>query len=110
MDRLAQAKAFGRGRNWLEMNLLCSLALYDHEDPATAFHLLADGLAYAHAQSFKRIFIDQGEPMQRLLEEYRGRFPQAAPRSFVSEVLAIFRVIGLAGTKRVHGDSGWDGL
>ena len=52
--------------------------------------MLKEGLVYAQIQGFRRIFVDEGEPMRELLEEFRGLFPQSQLSDFVAEILAIF--------------------
>jgi LuxR family transcriptional regulator, maltose regulon positive regulatory protein len=88
--RLESAKENGRGRNWLEICLLTALALKANGDQHQAQRTLKEGLAYAQAEGFRRIFVDEGEPMRGLLEEFRVLFPQSGLSDFVCEILAIF--------------------
>ena len=88
--RLEPAKEFGRGHNWLEICLLTALALSALGDQQQAGLALKDALAFAQKQSFRRIFVDEGEPMRKLLEQFRVLFPHAKLNPFVEEILAIF--------------------
>jgi LuxR family maltose regulon positive regulatory protein len=88
--RLESARENGRGRNWLEICLLTALALKASGDPRQAGLVLKDGLVYAQTQGFRRIFVDEGDRMRELLEEFRVLFPQARLPDIVSEILAIF--------------------
>jgi LuxR family transcriptional regulator, maltose regulon positive regulatory protein len=88
--RLESAKENGRGRNWLEICLLTALAMKASGEQHQAQRMLKEGVAYAQAQGFRRIFVDEGEPMRELLEEFQVLFPQTPLAAFVSEILAIF--------------------
>lgn len=96
--RLESAKEKGRGHNWLEINLLTALALKATGDPQQAGLMLKDGLVYAQNQGYRRIFVDEGEPMRELLEEFRVFFPQTPLSDFVAEILAIFPALSAAET------------
>ena len=88
--RMESARENGRGRNWLEMCLLTALALKASGDPHQAQLVLKEGVAYAQAQGFRRIFVDEGERMRELLEAFRVVFPQGQLSDFVAEILAFF--------------------
>jgi LuxR family transcriptional regulator, maltose regulon positive regulatory protein len=94
--RLESAKEKGRGRNWLEISLLTALALKAIGDPQQAGLVLKEGLVYAQNQGFRRIFVDEGEPMRELLEEFRVLFPQTQLSDFVGEILAIYPALSVA--------------
>ena len=52
--------------------------------------MLKEGVAFAQAQGFRRIFVDEGECMRELLEEFRVLFPRTQLSVYASEILAIF--------------------
>jgi LuxR family maltose regulon positive regulatory protein len=88
--RLESAKENGRGRNWLEICLLTALALKASGERHQAHLVLNEGLVYAQTQGFRRTFVDEGERMRELLEEFGVLFPQKQLSDLASEVLAIF--------------------
>jgi LuxR family transcriptional regulator, maltose regulon positive regulatory protein len=90
--RLESAKENGRGRNWLEICLLTAVALKASGEQYQAQLMLKEGLAYAQAEGFRRIFVDEGERMRELLEEFRMLFPLAELSDFAVEILAIFPI------------------
>jgi LuxR family transcriptional regulator, maltose regulon positive regulatory protein len=87
---LESAKAGGRGKNWLTICLLTALAHIALGDRQKAYHLLGDGLAYAQAKGHRRAFLDEGESMRALLEEFRILFPQSPLAEYASELIAAF--------------------
>jgi LuxR family maltose regulon positive regulatory protein len=89
-DRLEDARAKGRGRYWLGMYLITALALHASGDEPGAFRKLKEALAFARPQGFRRIFLEEGQPMQALLEAFRMRFPQSPLTNYISELLALF--------------------
>lgn len=88
--RLEGAKSTGRGRNWLEMTLITALAKCATGDRPAALLALGEGLEFAQAQGFVRIFIDQGEPMRALLENFRAQNPLTTLSAYGSRILAQF--------------------
>lgn len=75
--RLELARTHGRRRNWLEISLLTALALDGLGEHARSMNVLADALEYARPQGFIRIFLDEGEAMQRLLTQYSKQNSEA---------------------------------
>jgi LuxR family maltose regulon positive regulatory protein len=88
--RLESAKESGRGRNWLTMCLITALALSASGDRQHALRLLEEGLEFALAQNFRRIFVEEGELMRKLLEEFRIQFPRSPLMNYIFEIMAIF--------------------
>jgi LuxR family maltose regulon positive regulatory protein len=79
------AREKGRGRNWLEMSLLSALAWHATGETTQAFIALQEGLAYARAPGFVRIFVDEGPAMQALLHAWlRARPGQLRAQSAAS--------------------------
>jgi LuxR family transcriptional regulator, maltose regulon positive regulatory protein len=90
VGRLESAKENGRGHNWLEICLLTALALEASGEQNQVYQVLKEGLVVAQSQGFRRIFVDGGDRMRELLEEFRMLFPQTERSNFVAEILAIF--------------------
>lgn len=84
------AQTAGRGRNWLEITLLLSLAKAAQRERAPGLALLEEALVFAQAQGFVRIFVDEGNSMQALLQEFRSQFPKSSLRSWVDSLVAAF--------------------
>jgi LuxR family maltose regulon positive regulatory protein len=91
-SRLDSAKANGRGRNWLTMRLITALALSASGDRQAALYCLGDGLVFAQAQDFRRLLVEEGEPMRELLETFRVQFPRSPLANYVAEIISIFPV------------------
>jgi LuxR family transcriptional regulator, maltose regulon positive regulatory protein len=88
--RLAQAREAGRGRNWLMMALLSAMALKAMNEPQKAFAMLEEGLAYAGKEGFVRIFVDEGQAMQALLQQFLAQFPKTLFHDTLAELLSAF--------------------
>jgi LuxR family maltose regulon positive regulatory protein len=102
--RMEKAKEFGRGRKWLEMDLLTALALNSTGRRDQAIQMLREGLAYGQAQGFRRIFIDEGRPMQELLERYRIIDPQSKLGEFALDLLSMFPAGRMSSSRETIGD------
>jgi LuxR family maltose regulon positive regulatory protein len=89
-ESLQDAKAKGRGRYWLSMCLISALALNAMGDKQNAFRMLQEGLEFARPQKFRRIFVDEGELMHTLLNEFRIQFPNSALLEYVSDLVTLF--------------------
>ena len=82
------------GNRWgraIELRLLHSLALLHLEKPGLAFESLERALELAEAEGYLRLFLDEGQPMERLLTTY-ARQPSARFRDYASSLLAAFTV------------------
>jgi LuxR family transcriptional regulator, maltose regulon positive regulatory protein len=90
-----KSKAAGRGRNWLEITLLTSLALDLTGHQEGAFRALRDGLEYTRARGFKRIFVDEGRRMQELIERFRVVNPLDPGVEWVLELLSLYPSTGI---------------
>jgi LuxR family transcriptional regulator, maltose regulon positive regulatory protein len=102
--RMEKAKEFGRGRDWLEMVLLTALALNITGDQDYAFQRLREGLAYGQAQGFRRIFVDEGRPMQDLLERFRVQDPRSSPGEFALDLLSMFPASPIPSSRETLGN------
>ncbi len=64
----ARVRANGQGRVLLALLLVQALALQAHGDRAAATARLDEALALAAREGYVRVFLDEGEPLRRLLE------------------------------------------
>jgi LuxR family maltose regulon positive regulatory protein len=90
-NRLDAAREVRRGRNWLEMSLLCAQALANLGREGAALEHLAAALEFAQPQGFIRIFLDEGEAMRALLGHFSQKFPCSAAQPFVTGLLSTFQ-------------------
>jgi LuxR family maltose regulon positive regulatory protein len=82
------------GSRWgraIELRLLLSLALFLLEKSSLAFKSLESALELAEAEGYLRLFLDEGEPMERLLTTYAHQ-PTARFRDYASSLLLAFKV------------------
>jgi LuxR family maltose regulon positive regulatory protein len=66
---LVQARAQGRVRSELEILVLQALAHQAGGDLARARESLKQALALAHSEEYRRLFLDEGQPMAALLRD-----------------------------------------
>ena len=70
LDRLLKAaEVGGRVRSVIEIRILQTLIQYEQSDIIAALSSLKHALAFAEAEGFVRIFVDEGQPMEKLLQE-----------------------------------------
>ena len=70
---LRKAEAEGRMGRVIEILVLHVLALQAQGDIAQAMTSLADALSRAEPEGYVRLFVDEGEPMARLLRQAASR-------------------------------------
>jgi LuxR family maltose regulon positive regulatory protein len=88
LERLLHvAEAGGLAAKVIEITVLCALALQAQGDVAQALAALERALSLAEPEGFVRLFVDEGEPMARLLRQAVSR--DIAPE-YVSRLLAAF--------------------
>lgn len=87
---LEQAKANGRGGNWLSICLITALVYHALGDRKKAFQLLRDGLIFAQAEGHRLALVEEGEALRDLLEAFRVQFPQSPFAEYVTEILTLF--------------------
>lgn len=83
-----EAEAKGWADERFRLMLLQALALHAQGESGQAAELLGEGLALAEAGGYLRTFVDEGEPMARLLTEAAayGRMPD-----YIRRLLALFK-------------------
>ena len=80
LDRLGQAaQTGGRSRSLIEIRLLQALALHSLSRLPQAMEALHQALSLAAPEGFARVFLDEGEALQRLLTDY-GAWRNRGPR------------------------------
>lgn len=97
LERLQQAaQEGGRVGSEIEVLILQALAQRAQGDKPAAAGLLARALALAEPEGYVRLFVDEGEEMQRLLAECRGQIERHKHDdrqkliAYVSRLLAAF--------------------
>ena len=78
-DWQIDARANGRVRSEMEILVLISLANAAVEDFPQAKQTLVQALAVAQPEGYRRIFLDEGEPMRLLIEDCRLKIIQSGP-------------------------------
>jgi LuxR family maltose regulon positive regulatory protein len=89
---LRAARSAGRGMQALELEVLRTLALAASGDLRGAQAALDEALAHARPEGFVRVFLDEGEPMERLLEQAARR--RSAAGAYARGILAASRSRG----------------
>jgi LuxR family maltose regulon positive regulatory protein len=89
LDRLLEAaEAGGRVRSVIEIRILQALIQHEQGDDHAAFAPLQQALAVAEADNFVRLFVDEGQPMERLLQEEQA---SNGHPDYTRKLLAAFR-------------------
>ncbi len=89
LARLQQAaKAAGRMRSVLETLVLQAVALAVQGGMSQAMHASEQALSLAEPEGYVRIFVDEGEPMAKLLQQAAA---QGIAPDYVGTLLAAFR-------------------
>jgi LuxR family maltose regulon positive regulatory protein len=84
---LAQARQLGRIDLTIEIQILRALALQAEGQGAQAIDALGEALSLAEPGGYLRIFLDEGQPMARLLRQAASRDIASA---YVARLLAAF--------------------
>lgn len=84
------ATAGGRLRTVMEARILLARARWMSGDAQAARCDLAEGLRYAAPEGFARVFLDEGEQMADLLEDFVASCHQSRERAFAVKLLAAF--------------------
>jgi LuxR family maltose regulon positive regulatory protein len=94
-QELERAEAQGRERRALKLRILLALGLDRAGQERAGMRVLRDALRQAGAEGFVRSFLDEGRPLQELLERYaqtaHGEEPgqSAAPRDYLDRLLRV---------------------
>ncbi|MBN1248275.1 MAG: hypothetical protein JXC32_11500 [Anaerolineae bacterium] len=84
------AKTRGRSGVAIELHILRSLAYARSGDAPSAKADLARALALAEPEGYVRIFLDEGQPMQRLLTQWLATAEAGPPQGYASHLLSQF--------------------
>lgn len=88
LARLAQmVEAGGRYGRLIEIWNLSALALYQKGDPDNAIKQLKKSLLLAEPEGFRRIYLDEGQPMIQLLKQLQGSNLLPPLKDFVNRLL-----------------------
>ena len=94
---LRAANAYGQfaeQKDWhderLRAMILQMLALDASGDTETSLRVLDEALALAEPPGTIRLFADEGEPMRRLLADFKKRVPHSPRAAYVSALIAAF--------------------
>jgi LuxR family maltose regulon positive regulatory protein len=102
LSRLEEtARLAGRAGKLLEILVLQALAFQAAGDPRQAHTALAKGLALGEPEGFRRIFLDEGQPMQTLLKNGLAVANLGPLRDYAAHLLAQFDSGPLA-VEQVH--------
>jgi LuxR family maltose regulon positive regulatory protein len=91
LSRLEEtARSAGRMGRVIEILLLKALALQEIDDSEHAMLVLTEGLALAEPESYTRIFLDEGQPMQVLLAQWLAHASENPLREYAGRLLSQF--------------------
>ena len=82
----------GRISLWIEIKILQALANDSIGDRAQAYKALEQALLKGAPEGFVRVFLNEGEPLRRLLTDYRAQWVGSVPRlhAYISRLLNDF--------------------
>jgi LuxR family maltose regulon positive regulatory protein len=88
------AERSGRMSLWIEIQMLQALVYDSIGDRAQAYSALEQSLVKGAPDGFVRVFLDEGEPLRRLLTDYRAQRAGSTPRlhAYVGRLLEDFAV------------------
>lgn len=78
-------------RHAIEVRMLLSFAHVASKQEGEALHWLKQALMLAHHESFVRLFLNEGEPLVRLLRQLVPTIQEQEIRSFAQTILRSFR-------------------
>jgi LuxR family maltose regulon positive regulatory protein len=79
----------GRINSLIQILVLKSLSA---AGPAAGLHVLEEALGYAQPEGYRRVFLDEGEPMKRLLAQWLAYAKSGPLREFAIHLLAQFEM------------------
>ena len=86
---LQKAESAKRMGKVIEILVLRALAFQGKRDSLKALEVLERAVSLAQPQGYLRTFLDEGEPVARLLKASRLKF-EGLPRQYVEELLIVF--------------------
>jgi len=89
---LTAAKERGRLGVAIELHVLRSLVYIGHGEPREAAADLERALALAEPEGYVRVFLDEGQPMQTLLAQWRAHAGPGSLRDYAARLLSQFDV------------------
>ncbi|HEU5099508.1 MAG TPA: LuxR C-terminal-related transcriptional regulator [Roseiflexaceae bacterium] len=100
----AEAHEAGRTRSELEIAVLMALAYAACQDVLRAMQTLLQVLVMAQPEGFQRLFLDEGEPVAKLLAQSVERRAQNNPiHAYVEQLLAAFEAQTAASSEQHAG-------
>jgi len=101
-QELERAEAARRHRRALKLRILLALALERAGNPKASLRMARDALRFGAQENFVRVFLDEGEPMQRLLQKL-----SAAQQTELDETATLAEYLKrLAGERAMPVESG----
>jgi LuxR family maltose regulon positive regulatory protein len=94
-----QVEAIGRTRSFIQTLVLRALAHQSMNDIPQAMSVLEHAITLTKSEGYKRMFVDEGKPMERLLSLFLDR---GISKSYVSELLAAFRETDIVSIPNAH--------
>ena len=86
----AEARAQGRTRSELEIQVLTALAYFSHKHLLQARETLREALALAQIEGYQRLFLDEGEAMATLLRSVLPEVKEEPLLTYVRTLLLNF--------------------
>ncbi len=86
----AEARAQGRTRSELEIQVLTALAYFSHKQLLQARETLREALALAQIEGYQRLFLDEGEAMATLLRSVLPEVKEEPLLTYVRTLLLNF--------------------
>ncbi len=91
---LEPLRELAESKHWVDEQLkvmaLQAVALYTNKEREKSVELLGDALALAESGGIIRLFVDEGEPMRALLEDFCSRTHDAKLKNYTEKILAAF--------------------
>ncbi len=98
LTALEPLRALAESKRWadeqLKVMVLQAVALYANKQREKSIELLGDALALAEPANYIRLFVDEGEPMQLLISDFRFSILKTLPhlRAYLEKLLAAFQI------------------
>ena len=89
-DLEAVTRRTGQGERLIETLILKALAYQANGQKAQALQLIGRALRLARPEGYTRLFVDEGQPMKDLLDEYQSMGQVADPGSYLQKLVGAF--------------------